>query len=194
MELDKRAAVCGHVMAPLLGLVHNQYTKRPLTALNHRYPQRRNVSNTNGLHDYQRSPATQTMTSRLSGPAVRRASAGPQTSLQTTHAPLFGSVAAAVLKAPTTMSESYTGTTTLTFTATTDQPLDGGGLWVEIFEKTTPGGIPCLGGCNSRTTSCKGPRSRAPGQAAYVATSGSNSNTCPPDGLVANSNPVTPQP
>jgi hypothetical protein len=28
-------------------------------------------------------------------------------------------------------SVSYTGTTTLTFTATTDQPLDGGGLWVD---------------------------------------------------------------
>ena len=40
----------------------------------------------------------------------------PQTSLQTTHAPLFGSVAVAVLTAPTTVSVSYTGTTTLTFT------------------------------------------------------------------------------
>jgi hypothetical protein len=38
VELDKRAAVCGHVMAPLLGPVHNQYTRGPLTALNHRYP------------------------------------------------------------------------------------------------------------------------------------------------------------
>jgi len=53
------------------------------------------------------------MTSRLSGPAVRRASAGPRkTSLQTTHATLFGSVAAAVLTAPTTASVSNTGTTT----------------------------------------------------------------------------------
>jgi hypothetical protein len=30
-------------------------------------------------------------------------------------------------------------------------------LWVEIFEKIMPGGIQYLGGCNSRTTSCKGP-------------------------------------
>ena len=30
-------------------------------------------------------------------------------------------------------------------------------LWVEIFEKTMPGGIQYLGGCNSRTTSFKGP-------------------------------------
>jgi hypothetical protein len=65
--------------------------------------------------------------------------------------PLFGSVAVAVLTAPTTVSVSYTGTTTLTFTATTDQPLDGGGLWVEIFEKIMQGGIQYLGGCNSRT-------------------------------------------
>jgi Diguanylate cyclase, GGDEF domain len=50
---DKRRAV---------GPVHSQYTRRPLTALNHRYPQRRCLSNTNGLHDYQRSPTTQTMT------------------------------------------------------------------------------------------------------------------------------------
>ena len=64
--------------------VHNQYTKGPLTALNHRYPQRPNVSNTNGLHDYQQPPATQTMTSRLSGPACICRS--QQTSLQTTHA------------------------------------------------------------------------------------------------------------
>jgi hypothetical protein len=65
-------------------------------------------------------------------------------------------VAVAVLTAPTTASVSYTGTTTLTFTATTDQPLEGG-LWVEIFEKIMPGGIQYLGGCNSRTTSFKGP-------------------------------------
>jgi hypothetical protein len=59
--------------------------------------------------------------------------------------PLFGWVAVAVLTAPTTVSVSYAGTTTLTFTATTDQPLDGGGLWVEIFEKIMPGGIQYLG-------------------------------------------------
>ncbi len=35
-----------------------------------------------------------------------------QTSLQTTHTPLFGSVAVAVLTAPTTASVSDTGTTT----------------------------------------------------------------------------------
>jgi len=74
---------------------------------------------------------------------------------------LFGSVAMAVRTAPMTVSVSvsvsYTGATTLTFTATTDQLLDGGGLWVEIFEKTMPGGIQYLGGCNSRTTSLKGP-------------------------------------
>ena len=58
--------------APSLGPVHGQYTRRPLTAPNHRNPQRRRLSNTNGLHDYQRPPATQTMTSRLRGPAVRR--------------------------------------------------------------------------------------------------------------------------
>ena len=63
--------------APWLGPVHDQYTKGPLTALSHRYPQRRNVSNTNALHDHQRPPTTQTMTSRLSGPVVRRASVGP---------------------------------------------------------------------------------------------------------------------
>jgi hypothetical protein len=49
-----------------VGPVHDQYTKGPLTALSHRYPQRRNVSNTNGLHDCQRPPATQTMTSESS--------------------------------------------------------------------------------------------------------------------------------
>ena len=91
------------------------------------------------------------------------------------------------------MSVSCAGTTTLTFTATTHQPLDGGGLWVEIFEKIMQGGIQYLGGCDSRTTSFKGPRSRAPAQATYVATLGYISNTCPPGGLVANS-PVTPQP
>jgi len=80
-------------------------------ALNHRYPQRRSLSDTNGLHDYQRPPATQTMTSRLRGPPVPRASAAaPQTSLQTTHAaPPFGSVAVAVLTAPTTASVSCAG-------------------------------------------------------------------------------------
>ena len=40
----------------------------------------------------------------------------------------------------------------------------------------------------------RGPRSCAPEQATYVATLGSISNTCPPGGLVASSNPVTPQP
>jgi len=101
----------------------------------------------------------------------------------------------AVLTAPTTVPVSYTGTTTLTFTATTDQPLHDGGLWVEIFETIMPGGIQYLRGCNSRTTSFKGPRrSRAPAQATYVATLGSISNTWPPGGLVASSNPVTPQP
>ena len=62
-ELAERAGVCGHVMLPCLGPVHSQYTRRPLTALNHRCPQRRCLSNTNGLHDYQRPPETQTMTS-----------------------------------------------------------------------------------------------------------------------------------
>jgi len=54
VEPDKRAAGRGHVMLPLLGSVHSQYTKRPLTALNHRYLQRGYVSNTSGLRDYQR--------------------------------------------------------------------------------------------------------------------------------------------
>jgi len=49
-----------------VGSAHDQYTRGPLAALSNRYPQRRNVSNTNGLHDYQRPPATQTMTSELS--------------------------------------------------------------------------------------------------------------------------------
>jgi hypothetical protein len=118
-----------------------------------------------------------------------------QTSLQTTHAPLFGSVAVAVLTAPTTVSVSCTGSTTLTFTATTDQPLDGGGLWVEIFEKTMPGGIQYLGGCNLRTTSFKWPAvPRTCAGRTFVGTLGSISNTCPPGGSVASSNPVTPQP
>jgi len=157
VEPDKRAAALS-CDAPLLQPVHIQYTKRSLTALNHRCPQRRTLSNTNGLHVYQRPPATQTMTSRLNGPAVRRASAGPRKqAFRQRTPPLPGSVAVAVLAAPTTMSVSYTGTTTRTFTATTDQPLDGGGLRVEIFEKTMPSRIQHLGGCNSRTTTFKGP-------------------------------------
>src|SRR5664279_4037372 len=43
--------------APLLGPVHNQYTKRPLTALNHRCPQRRS------LEQYQRFTRLSTTTS-----------------------------------------------------------------------------------------------------------------------------------
>ena len=83
------------------------------------------------------------MTSRLSGPAGRRASAGPRRqAFRRRMPPLFGSGAVAVLTAPTTVSVSYTGTTTLTFTATTDQPLDGGGRWVEIFEKEPGPGVP----------------------------------------------------
>jgi hypothetical protein len=65
--------------------------------------------------------------------------------------PLFGSVAVAVLTAPTTVSVSYAGTTTLTFTATTDQPSGGGGLWVEIFEKTMP---PTTNRLSVRTVLC----------------------------------------
>jgi hypothetical protein len=40
--------------------------EQPLTALSHRCPQGRNVSNTNPLRDHQRRPATQTMTSDFS--------------------------------------------------------------------------------------------------------------------------------
>ena len=107
-------------------------------------------------------------------------------------APLFGPVAMAGLTAPSTVSLSYTGTSTLTFTATTDQPLDGTGLWVEIFEKTMPGGIQYLGWCNTGTTCVKGPAVPRTAQATYVATLGSIGNTYPPGGLVATSNTVTP--
>lgn len=75
--------------------------------------------------------------------------------------PLFGSVAVAVLTAPTTVSVSYAGTTTLTFTATTDQPSGGGGLWVEIFEKTMPGGIQYLGGLQLKNDIFQGARGLA---------------------------------
>ena len=73
--------------------------------------------------------------------------------------------------------------------ATTDQPLDAGGLWVEIFEKTMPGGSSIWVGATQERHLSRGPRSRAPAQATYVATFGSISNTCPAGGLVASSNP-----
>jgi hypothetical protein len=95
-----------------------------------------------------------------------------------------------VLTAPTAVLVSYTGTTTLTFTVTTGQLLDSGGLWVEIFEKTMPGGIQYLGGgATQERHLSRGPRSCAPAQATYVATLRSISNTCPPGGLVASSKP-----
>ena len=61
VECASRFRKCS--IEPLLGPAHNYYTKRPLTKLNHRYPQRRYVSNNNGLPDYQRPPTAQTMTS-----------------------------------------------------------------------------------------------------------------------------------
>jgi len=64
----------------------------------------------------------------------------------------------AVLTAPTTVSVSYAGTTTLTFTATTDQPSGGGGLWVEIFEKTMLGGTQYLGGLQLKNGIFQGAR------------------------------------
>ena len=56
VESDKRAAVLSGD-APLLQPVHSQYTKRPLTALKHRYPQRRL------LEQYQRFTRLSTTTS-----------------------------------------------------------------------------------------------------------------------------------
>ena len=56
VEPDKRAAVLS-CDAPLLQPVHSQYTKRPLTALKHRYPQRRL------LEQYQRFTRLSTTTS-----------------------------------------------------------------------------------------------------------------------------------
>jgi len=145
-------------MLPCCAPVHSQYTKRLLTALNHHYPSR------TLLEQYQRFTRLSTTASDPDNDPVvkwsggRRASAGPRKqAFRRRTQPLFGSVAVAVLTAPTTVSVSYTGTTTLTFTATTDQPPGGGGLSAEIFEKIMPGGIQNLGGCNSRTTSFKGP-------------------------------------
>lgn len=45
--------------------VHSLCTKGPWTTLDHCCPRRRCLSNTNALHDYQRPPATQTMTSQF---------------------------------------------------------------------------------------------------------------------------------
>ncbi len=91
------------------------------------------------------------------------------------------------------MSLSYTSVSGgLTFTATTDQPLGGTGLWVEIFEKTRPNTIQYLVYCSSGTTCVSGPVVPGTSQATYVATLGSISNSYPPGGLVATSNTVTP--
>ena len=136
------------------------------------------------------------MTSRLSGPAVRRASAGPRKqAFRQRMPPLFGSVAVAVADGTDDDVGVLHGYDHKDLHREPLKPLDGGGLWAEIFANTMPGRIQYLGGCSSRTTSFKGSAGlRAPAQATYVATLGSISNTCPPGGLVASSNPVTPQP
>jgi YD repeat-containing protein len=95
---------------------------------------------------------------------------------------------------PSTVSLSYTGVTGLTFTATTDQPLDGTGLWLEIFEVSHQVTIQYLAYCSSGTTCTSAPVIPSTSQATYVATLGSISNSYPPGGLVATSNSVTPPP
>ncbi|GAA1240970.1 RHS repeat-associated core domain-containing protein [Oryzihumus leptocrescens] len=64
----------------------------------------------------------------------------------------------------------------MTFTATTSQPLDGTGLWVEIFETTNGGSTSYLGWCNSGTTCTKGPVTPHATQGKFVAVLG---NTLP---------------
>ena len=76
VEPDKRAAVLS-CDAPLLQPVHSQYTKRPLSALNHRYPSR------TLLEQYQRSTRLSTTTSDPDNDLIIRRS-----SVQVRPAPL----------------------------------------------------------------------------------------------------------
>jgi RHS repeat-associated protein len=98
--------------------------------------------------------------------------------------------------APTTVSLSYTSVNGgLILTATTDQPLEGTGLWVEIFESSYQHIIwdtQYLGWCNTGTTCTVGPAIPRTSQATYVATLGSIGNDYPPGVPVATSNTVTP--
>ena len=56
-----------------------------------------------------------------------------------------------------TVGLSYTGTSALTFTATVNQPLDGSGLYLELFELTMPGH---RGGSSTWGGARRGPRAR----------------------------------
>ena len=93
---------------------------------------------------------------------------------------------------------SYTGTSSLTFTATVNQPLDGSGLYLELFELTMPGTIKYLGWCTTGTSCSKGPTAPHATVGQFVAVLGrdltNNYLDYPQADKVAESDVVSPPP
>ena len=116
------------------------------------------------------------LTAPLVAPAVMApVSAGLGAATVAAATAMPGVVPASFSSGGWTVGLSYSGTSELTFTATVNQPLDGSGLYLELFELTMtgqPGGIEYLGWCTSGTSCSKGPTAPHATVGRYVAVLG----------------------